>query len=228
MFKQFTTLIRGHAHEASTAIADQHALPILRQQIRDCAVAVETSRKAVAVAMAQNERETKLHAKLSKQIEDLEARTMDAIEKDRDDLARDAADAIAHLEAERDVSASANARFEDEIARLRTVLREAEARLRKLQRGQRLAAATDKTQKLQHVVPDSGLSNLREAEGTLQRLQERQSDRDATARALTDLETEGRADTIADRMADAGIGTPKRTSADDVLARLKAKSNKSK
>jgi phage shock protein A len=228
MFKQFRTLIRGQAHEATTAVTDRHALPILRQQIRDCAVAVDTSRKAVAVAMAQNEREVKQHSKLTKQIEDLEVRTMDAIKNERDDLARDAADAIAHLEAERDVSTTANARFEEEIARLRTVLRQAEARLRKLQRGQRLAAATDKTQKLQHMVPDSGLSNLREAETTLQRLQDRQSEKDATARALTELQTEGATETISDRLADAGFGAPKRSTADDVFERLKAKAKKSK
>lgn len=227
MFKQFATLIRGRAFEASTVVMDRNALPILRQQIRDCAHAVEMSRKAVAVAMAQNEKECKQHKRLTQQIADLEARTLDALQKDREDLARDAAETIAHLEAERDVSTQAQARFDTEIARLRTVLREAETRLRQLQRGQRLATATDKTQRLQQVAPDSGLSTLREAEDTLQRLQTRQSEIDATARAMVELEATGSADNMRDRLAEAGCGKPLRSSTNDVLNRLKKKAKAS-
>lgn len=228
MFKQFATLLRGRAFEAATVVTDRHALPILRQQIRDCAHAVQMSRKAVAIAMAQNEQEKKQHDRLSHQIADLETRTLDALQQDREDLARDAAETIAHLEAERDVSTQAQARFDAEIARLRTVLREAETRLRQLQRGQRLATATDKTQRLQQVAPDSGLSTLREAEDTLQRLQERQNEMDATARAMTELETAGSAENVRDRLAEAGCGQPLRSSTDDVLERLKKKALKSK
>lgn len=227
MFKQFATLIRGRAFEAATVVTDRHALPVLRQQIRDCAHAVQMSRKAVAIAMAQNEQEVKQHERLTRQIADLEARTLDALQKDREDLARDAAETIAHLEAERDVSAQAQTRFDTEITRLRTVLREAETRLRQLQRGQRLATATDKTQRLQQAAPDSGLSTLREAEDTLQRLQERQSEMDATARAMTELEATGSAENMRERLAEAGCGTPLRSSTDDVLDRLKKKVKKS-
>jgi phage shock protein A len=225
MFKQLSALFRGRAFEAGQGVIDRNALAILRQQIRDCAQAVEMSRKAVAVAMAQNEQEQRQHAQLLRQIDDLETRTLSALDQGREDLARDAAEAIAHLEAERDVSAQAQARFQTEITRLRSVLREAETRLRQLQRGQRLAAATDKTQQLQVSVPDSGLSTLREAEDTLQRLQERQGEIDATARAMSELEATGSAETTREKLAAAGCGAPLKTSADDVLDRLKRKSN---
>jgi len=99
--------------------------------------------------------------------------------------------------------------------------------LRQLQRGQRLATATDKTQRLQQAAPDSGLSTLREAEDTLQRLQERQSEMDATARAMTELEATGSAENMRERLAEAGCGTPLRSSTDDVLDRLKKKVKKS-
>lgn len=221
MFKLITTLVRGQAHEAAEAYTDRHALPLLRQQIRDCAHGVQMSRKAVAVAMAQNERELRQHAQLVTQIADLEARALAALSDGREDLAADAADAIAHLEAERDVSAAAQARFQTEINRLRVVLRDAEARLRQLQRGQRLAAATDKTQRLQHTHPDSGLNSLREAEATLERLQERQSEMDATAAAMTELEATGSAESVRERLAGAGFGAPMRSDGEDVLARLK-------
>lgn len=226
MFKQIVTLIRGRNFEAMQAVTDRHALPLLRQQIRDAAHAVEASRRAVAVAMAQNEREKAQHARLADQIAELEDRTLAALDRDREDLAREAAETIAHLEAEREASAAALARFETEIARLRTCLREGETRLRELQRGQRLAVATDRTQKLRLVVPDIGVASIREAEATLSRLRERQAELDATDKAMTELEATGSAEALREKLAAAGCGAPTRTSTEDVLDRLKTRQKK--
>ena len=55
MLKQFFALMRGHSHEAAEAMVDRNALVILRQQIRDCADAIAAARRAVAIAIAQNE-----------------------------------------------------------------------------------------------------------------------------------------------------------------------------
>jgi len=224
MFKLFTTIARGRAYEAAEATLDRNALPLLRQQVRDCAHAIEASRRAVAVAMAQNEREISQHAQLVSQIKDLETRAIAALEAEKPKLAQEAAEAIAHLEAERDVSDQAQSKFRTEITRLRTVLRDSETRLRQLQRGQRLAVATDKTQRMQSTFPASGMSTLRDAEATLDRLQDRQSEMDATAQAMAELEATGSTEALRDRMAKAGLGKPITTSADDVLERLKKKS----
>ncbi len=83
--------------------------------------------------------------------------------------------------------------------------------------------ATDKTQRLQHTIPDSGLATLREAEATLERLQARQGELDATAFAMTELEATGSAEALRDKLADEGCGTPIQSSADQVLERLKAR-----
>ena len=50
---------------------------------------------------------------------------------------------------------------------------------------------------------------------------------DATARAMTELESTGSAENIRDRLAEAGCGKPLRSSADEVLERLKKKAQKS-
>lgn len=226
MFKQIITLVRGRQHEAKEAFIDRHALPLLRQQIRDAAQAVEASRRAVALAMVQNEQEKSHLARLAEQIAELEERTLMALDKGNEMLALEAADTIAHLEAERETSTKAQTRFEEEIARLRANLREGEGRLRQLKRGQRLAVATDRTQRLRLVVPDAGAASLRDAEDTLSRLQSRQTDIDATARAMTELEVTGSVELLRKKMADAGCGLPIRTSAEMVLERLKGKTTK--
>lgn len=226
MFKSIFTLIRGRAHDRVETVVDDNAMTILRQQLRDCTQQVAVARKAVAIAVAQNKHEATQTEKLVRRIADLETRTIAAMEQGKEDLAREAAETIAILEAERDASLEAQKRFETEIARLKKSVREAEARLRELQRGQRLANATDKTQKMRDLAPANGLSSLKEAEDTLTRLRTRQQEIDATADAMDDMMTENDPSTLSERLAEAGCGAPVKSSADDVLARLKKAAGK--
>jgi len=226
MFKQIVTLFRGASHDAAEEFTDRHALKILNQQMRDSAVAVEQARKAVAIAMAQNRQEAEQYERLVRRIADLESRAMAAIEQNKEDLAREAAETIALLEAERDVSADAQQQFSKEIARLRENVRAAEMKLRELQRGQRLATATDKAQKLRNVAPQSQLSTLREAEETLLRLRMRQRQIDLTDQAMAEMDASGDPSAVTEKLAEAGCGAALRTSADDVMERLKARTAK--
>ena len=63
MINQFFTLFRGAVNSTTEEFTNQHALLILQQQMRDCAQAVTTARKAVAIAMAQNQQEIEQHKK---------------------------------------------------------------------------------------------------------------------------------------------------------------------
>lgn len=220
MFRQIAALVRGRAHEATEAALAPHGVTILRQQIRDCAAAVAAARRAVAVAIAQNGQEIAQHGRILTRIADLEARTISALEQSKAELAREAAETIAHLEAERDASEAAQRRFSAEIERLRRIVANAESRLGELQRGERLAAATQATQRMRVAHPSSGLATLRDAEQTLDRLRQRQAEIDATASAMEEMELAGDPGIVAQKLAAAGCGAPLKTTADDVLARL--------
>ncbi|WP_049735331.1 PspA/IM30 family protein [Rhizobium ecuadorense] len=223
MFKLISTLLRGRAHDAEQAFADRHAVPLLSQQIRDAAQAIQSARRSVAVAIAQNEQERAQHQTIVGRIADLESRAIAALSKGNDGLAREAAEAIAFLEAERDASEKAQAQFTTAIAKLKGIVRAAEARLQELQRGERLARATEQAQKLDVVVAGPGLATLDEAEETLARLRLRQSQNELTAAALKDMESTTRPAGIIEKLANAGCGAPLTSSADDVLARLKSR-----
>ncbi|ESW86673.1 PspA family regulator [Mesorhizobium sp. LSJC269B00] len=220
MLKQFFALVRGRSYEAAEAVVDRNALIILRQQIRDCADAIAAARRAVAIAIAQNEQEVAQFKKLVLRIDDLEKRTIAAIEQGQNELAREAAETIAMLEAERDASAEAQKSFDTEIERLKRIIRVSEMRLRELQRGQRIVAAVDSTQRLRESAPGSSLSALRDAEETLLRLRTRQKQIDATAAAMTEMEQLGDPAAVSEKLAAAGCGAPLRSSADAVLERL--------
>lgn len=223
MWKQLFALARGRSFEAGQAVVDAHALTILRQQIRDCAEAIAGARRAIAIAIAQNEEEIRSHARVSVRIEDLEGRAIAALEGGKDGLAREAAEAIGLLEAEREASEQAQRNFAAEIARLKRIVADAETRLRALRRGQRLAAAADRTQRLRETAPGSTLSSLRDAEETLARLRARQTQIDAAAFALDEMERAGDPSALSEKLAAAGCGAPVRNSADAVLGRLRKK-----
>ena len=223
MFKQIFTLVRGRSMDNAEAFLDANALTLLRQQIRDAARCVEQSRKALATIMAYSEREKVTLAQLNEKIADLEARAREALGKDDGDLAREAAATIAHLEAERDATTQTIAKYTTEIARLRDHLSKSQGVLTQLKRGQRIAEANDKAYRAHGQITTLQSSNLEEAGATLKRLQERQAHSDATMAAMEALSATQNADTMSDRLADAGYGAPKVSSADDVLARLKAK-----
>ncbi len=223
MIKQIFTLIRGRGADAGEALTDGNALTILRQQLRDCALNVEAARRSVAMVMAYAERERKAGAQIVVQLADLEVRALAALSNGRDDLAAEAAGAIAHLEAEAVTGNKAVATYDAEIAQLRVVLADAEARLRDLQRGQRLAIATDHSQRLRDAAPVAATSSLTEAEATLARLQDRQSVSEARRDALLQLSATTNADAMRDRLAAAGCGAPLRADTTAVLSRLRAK-----
>lgn len=225
MFNTIITLVRGRSHDAAQAVADANALSILRQQLRDAAGGVEAARRSVAVVMAYAERERKSLPRINAQIADLEGRAMAALAQGREDLATEAAAAIAQLEAERATSERALATYETEIARLREELGTSELRLRELQRGLQLADAAQKSQAVRGVVSRPVTASLAEAEATLTRLQSRQLHAEATALAVVELSAGQSAEAISARLAAAGCGPAIRPDAAAVLERLKSKSN---
>lgn len=220
MFKQVLTLLKGANHRASEEFTDAHALMILEQQLRDAAASVTAAKKSVALAMAQAGQERDQQTRLLDRIADLEIRAMEAMEKKKPALAQEAAAAIAALEQERDASEETLKQFDREITRLTAEVQNSESRLRQLSRGQKIAAATDRAQKLRRQGPALGSSTLADAEITLQRLQHRQNQVDRTALAFDKLNPQHGFETLSERLADAGCGAPVKTSADSVLERL--------
>lgn len=223
MLKQFFALVRGRSNDAAEVLLDANALAVLRQQIRDCAEAVTTAKRAVAIAIAQNGQEVEQHRRLAARIDDLESRTLAALEQDKTELAHEAAQTIALLEAEKAASEEAQSGFGREIDRLKATIRSSETRLRALQRGQRIATAVDRTQRLRDIAPANAISTLRDAENTLARLRSRQAQMDAAAVAMAEMEQSTDPAAISEKLAAAGCGAPIVTTAEAVLERLSAK-----
>ena len=192
MLKTIVTLFRGAAFRAEEEFADRSALLILDQQIRYFAAGIERAKRALAVAIAQDEAEGKRLETTLSRIADLEERAVAALSGGSEELAAEAAEAIAVMEMDRDLIREARATFAREIAGLKAAVRKSGERLAELERGRRIALAAELVRRLKTghgLAGPSGATALADAEATLRRLRERQAEDAATesgpARRLT-------------------------------------------
>lgn len=223
MLKMFLTFVRGGAAVAEERFADRNALLILDQQMRDAAAAFERAKKALAIAIAQDRQETERLAASHARIADLETRVAAALTAGDESLALEGAEAIVALEADRDAAASAQALFATEILRLRRHVAQAQARIAELDRGRRLARASEAVRQMRQGRIEPGPAHeatLAEAEQTLKRLRQRQVEAEAAETALDELDGAAAA-SVAEKLAAKGFGPRLRTTAEDVLERLR-------
>jgi len=226
MFKTVLTLFRGSVAVAGEELEDRAALLILDQQMRDAAAAVDRSKRALALAIAQDQQEGRRLEATNARISDLEVRATAALDGGREDLAREAAQAIANLEAERDAARTARALFATEISRLKRHVGNAEARISEVDRGRRIARAAEAVRSLRRGGIEAARPyecTLPEAEATLKRLRDRQIEAQAADEALLELDAATGPLATAEKLAEQGFGPRIKTTADDVLARLRAK-----
>lgn len=221
MLTLLRTLARGAAAQAREDAYDRHALLVLDQQIRETAADLGRGRRTLAAAVAGDGAEARRLADVEARAADLETRAVAALSAGREDLAREAAEAIANLEAERDALCRSRATFAAEVARMRAVLADATRRQAALERGRRVAAAAEAVRRLRRTPTVSGGASLREAEATLARLQRIQAEAVEADDALTAIETPEA--TIAERLESEGFGPRTRPCSDDVMARMRSR-----
>jgi phage shock protein A len=222
MFKVMMTLLRGKQAEAVDALADANALTLLDQHIRDASADLDRARRALAIASAQDASEAGRIETVRAKIADIESRAVAALGGGRDDLAAEAAEAIAGLEADLVGANAARASFARETGKLRAMTADAERRLAELERGRRAARAAEAVRRLRSRGSEAlGASALRDAEATLKRLRERQIEDEAATAAMEAVEGSAGADLVAEKLESAGFGAPTRPTALAVLERLK-------
>jgi len=224
LLKTLITLVRGRTSQIAEEVADQNALLILDQQMRDATGALDRAKKALAVAIAQENQEGQRLDATHSRISDLETRAVAAIDAGRDDLATEAAETIAALEAERDASLTARALFATEIAKLKGHVLQQQMRLSQLERGRRIARAAEAVRVTRRGrIEDASIfaGTLAEAESTLAHLREHQVEADIAEAAFEALDAATSPIAVAEKLSAEGFGPRLRPNAADVLARLK-------
>lgn len=166
--------------------------------------AIERAKKALALTIGQDRQEAARIAAVEKRIAELEARVTAALQAGEETLAREGAEAIADLEADRDSYRAAKALFEPEVQKLRDYVAQAQQRLVAIERGRRIARAIESIRVMRRGgVEEEGphRATLSDAETTLTRLRDRQLEIRAADNALGELEAASRPETIAQMLA---------------------------
>ncbi len=172
------------------------------------------ARRALAVAIAEEEREVRRRDALAGKLSDLELRAIEALRAGRDDLAGQAAETIAAVETELTASTQASSRFAAEVTLARREVDAQRRRLADLDRGRRLARVGVAL----NAAPREGVDALTAAESALAKIEADNHD----ARAIRE-ELAPPTERLIEQMADLGFGAPVRVRASDVMERLRAR-----
>ena len=198
-----------------TAVSPQASpLSNLDRAMQAASASHVAARRALAVAIAEEDRETRRRDALATKLSDLEQRAVEALQAGRDDLAGNAAEVIAAVATEIAASTQASVRFAAEVALARREVDAQRRRLADLDRGRRLARVGVAL----NGAPREGIDALCAAESALASVEAANHD----ARAIRE-ELAPPTERLIEQMADQGFGAPTRVRAADVMERLRAR-----
>jgi phage shock protein A len=199
--------------------------------MRDATGALDRAKKALAIAIAQESQEQQRQDVTLARIADLETRAVAAIEAGREELATEAAEVIATIEAERDASLTARTLFAAEITKMKGHVLRQQMRLSQLERGRRIARAAEAVRVARRGRVEGAsifTGTLAEAEATLARLREHQVEADAAEVAFDGLDAATGPGAVAEKLSAEGFGPRLKPNAADVLARLRERAGRGK
>lgn len=223
MFSTLVTIFRGRAERTREQLEVAEAATIIEQKIRDAERGHEHAKQSLAGLILRERHEDKTLSGLTSRISDLEDRARQALAAGMDDLAAEAAEAIADLQNESEARQNALARTRLSVQRLRLMVEKCERRLVELRQGL-ITAQSIETERRAHTDSQrdiAGLAAIVEGEAVLERLL---GDPDPIERAeiLEDLQAELSGDDLVTRLSAEGFGDAPQTRGQDVLARLRA------
>ncbi|KQB97053.1 phage-shock protein [Loktanella sp. 1ANDIMAR09] len=223
MFKTLATLINGQNARAEDRVRDAFAIELIDQKIRESEASLRAAKATLASLIQRQRSEEKQHAGLKNRINDLTKRAKEALDNDREDLATEAARAIANMENELAVRSETLDRLDQKVVRLRTSIESGHRRIIDLKQGAIQARAVRREQNIQMQMTKTGVQNgsVEEAEELIARVLGR-DDPFERSEILADINRDLEGGNLTDRMADAGFGNATRATVDDVLARLKS------
>jgi phage shock protein A len=223
MFKTLATLINSQHARAEDLVRDTFAIELIDQKIRESESSQRAAKATLASLIQRQRSEGKQHENLKKRSSDLTKRAKEALDNDREDMATEAARAIANMENELAVRSETVQRLDQKVVRLRCSIESGHRRIIDLKQGAIQARAVHREQNIQAQMTKAGVHNgsVEEAEELISRVLGR-DDPFERSEILADINRDLDGINLTDRMADAGFGNPTRATANDVLARLKA------
>lgn len=221
MFGTLKTLMVGANARAEEAVRDIYSIELIDQKIREAQASLKGAKYTLASLIQRERAESRQIDALEAKVADLVERAREALENDRTDLGQEAAQAVADMENELTVRRETVARLETRILQLRQSVERANRRIIDLKQGAVAARAVRKEQDIQrqlgrHVSSDTAFE---EAEDLIARVMQR-DDPFEQGEILREIDEGLRGEGVAERMAAAGFGKASKVTAADVLSRI--------
>ena len=226
MFKTLNTLFLGASGRADEKLKDHFAIELIDQKVREAEQQLKTAKGQLAMLMQRERSEGRMKVELEKRLDDLMNRARAAIDGGRDDLATEAAEAVAHMENELTMRRETHARLEGQVFRLKQSVEAAHRRIVDLKQGATMARSLKREHDMQLRLQGSASSEsaVQEAEELIARVL-RRDDPAEQAEIMREINDDLSGANLPDRMAAAGFGPATKSTAADVLARLKSEPN---
>lgn len=224
VWRKLVTAVKGGATEAAQTVVDSQAIRILEQEIREAKEELRKSDHARTQILAKCKLSQQKVDSFDASIAQYEEHARKAIDTDRQ-LALDCAQKVSDLKAEREAEQSYLDQFKKSETQLAQNISQAKANLRRLEQQVDMVKATESVQKAQVAVSSRHMganSKMKTATESLQRIQERQTLKNAELEAAEELASSESSDDLEKRLAAAGIKGGQ-SSADDELSRILGK-----
>ncbi len=224
MFSTLKTLMDGANARADDRLKDVYAIELIEQRIREADANLSAAKMTLASLIQRKRSEEKLVAKLDARIADLTTRATEALASKRNDLAEQAAQAIADMENERRIRRDTVEAHVTRIGQLQMSIEAAHRRLVDLRQGAITARAVRREQKSQARLNKTlaGTSAADEAETLIRRVVD-QSDPFEQSQILGEIDQGLSGSNIAQTLETEGFGPATKSTAASVLDRLKSK-----
>lgn len=222
MLNVLRTLLTGASARADEALTDHFAIDLIEQKIREADAGLNSAKSTLASLIIRQRNEERHAARLDSEIGDLERRTSLALADGQEELAAEAAAAIAELTNERAVRQATCAQLAQRVVRTQNSVAKANRRLIDLRQGMISARAVDAERRAQRTLNRSigNTTAMRDAEALIQRVIT-QDDPLEESDVLDEIDAGLNGASVRDRLAQAGYGDRTRVTGNDILARLK-------
>ncbi|QUI71792.1 PspA/IM30 family protein [Pseudoalteromonas sp. M8] len=224
ILKKLFTAVRGGAREVGESIVDANGIRIFEQEITDAQNALAKAKKNLTEVMAKEMQTKRKLAALDESIIEHENYAGQALEKGNEALAVEIAEKIGEFEVERAEHQQVLDGFSKHVILLKQQIKEAEKTIKENQRQLTMVKTTDSVQKATMAVNstlNTNTSSMVNARQSLERIKQRQQDRQDQLAAAKELEAAATGADLKAKMAEAGIGSTQKSN--DILERIRAK-----
>lgn len=227
MLTTMRTLFLGASARAEEQVRDHFSIELIDQKVREAQAQLKAAKLGLASLIQRERSEARQIASIETRIAEMTERAQDALAAGRDDMAEQAASAIADMENGLVLRRETVERLELRIAQLRTSIEGANRRIIDLKQGAVAAAAVKREQGIQRRLGRhlGGTTAMDEAEELIGRVMGK-DDPFEQSQILAEIDRGLDHSDLDTRMSDAGFGPKTRVTAKDVLSRLDAKPKK--